>query len=271
MGKDTKQYGVSVTVCTYEQEWEKLKMTLDSIMCQKGVEFEIIISDDGSKVNHYDEVTKYFQDKSFTDYTFVSSEVNTGIVKNTIRALEVSTKQFVKFISPGDCILEEDTLCRWIEFVIKSGKRWSFADVVPYKKEKGVICKVNDMEEHPKLKDEYRKGVDEISRWNYVVLNDIAIGAAVIVELDLFREYLSKIDGRVVYAEDNVYRLMMYDGVVGAYYPESTILYEVGCGISTKGDSEWNNLISKDWNETLKIMEETYNPDDPLHRKVMNG
>ena len=164
--------------------------------------------------------------------------------------------------------MEEKTLCHWAEFLKESGKRWSFADVVPYKKDQGEICKV-DVEEHPRLKEDYKKGIDEISRWNYVVLNDIAVGAAIIAETELIREYLLKIDGRVVYAEDNIYRLMMYDGVVGAYYPRDMILYEVGCGISTNGDAEWDRLISKDWDETNRIMRETYNPDDPLHRKIM--
>ena len=68
--------------------------------------------------------------------------------------------------------MEEGTLCRWLEFLIKSGKRWSFADVDSYQIEEGVIRKV-DVEEHPKLKEEYRKGDDELSRWNYVVLHDV--------------------------------------------------------------------------------------------------
>ena len=236
MGKDTDQASVSVIVCTYEQEWEKLKMTLDSIICQKGVNVEVVITDDGSVIDHHDKVLKYFEEVSFTSYTFVRSKIN--------------------------------TLCHWAEFLKESGKRWSFADVVPYKKDQGEICKV-DVEEHPRLKEDYKKGIDEISRWNYVVLNDIAVGAAIIAETELIREYLLKIDGRVVYAEDNIYRLMMYDGVVGAYYPRDMILYEVGCGISTNGDAEWDRLISKDWDETNRIMRETYNPDDPLHRKIM--
>lgn len=270
MSKSINEAGVSICILTYDQSWEKLKMTLDSIICQKGIDFEIIISDDGSEENHFEEVSKYFQDRVFTDYTFISSEKNTGIVQNSIRASLACRKQFAKIISPGDCLLEEDTLCQWIEFLRKSGKRWSFADVVPYRKKGGAICKVS-AEEHPRLKEEYRKGDDEISRWNYVVLNDIAVGAAMIIEKDLFCEYLSKIDGRVVYAEDNIYRLMMYDGVVGIYYPQSTILYEYGCGISTRDDGEWDRKISKDWDETTKIMFETYNPDDMLQGKVLFG
>ena len=270
MGKDINKTGVSVGVCTYEQEWEKLKMTLDSIICQKGIDFEIIISDDNSKINHYDKIVQYFQDRTFTDYTFIGSEKNTGIVKNVIRVLSASSKPFVKIISPGDCLLKEDTLCQWLKFLDESGKRWSFADVSPYKNNGGVIQRVS-VEEHPRLKEDYRKGIDEISRWNYVVLNDIAVGAAIIAERELLNEYLSKIDGRVVYAEDNIYRLMMYDGVVGAYYPQSTILYEFGSGISTRNDEKWNELISMDWKETNKIMRETYNPDDPFHRKMVNG
>lgn len=81
MRSNTNQTGVSVIVCTYEQEWEKLKMTLDSIICQTGVDVELIITDDGSVVNHQDKVVKYFQEKSYTTYKFIHSEINTGIVK----------------------------------------------------------------------------------------------------------------------------------------------------------------------------------------------
>lgn len=270
MKKNVREAGVSIYVLTYEQSWKKLKMTLDSVICQKGIDFEIIISDDGSEENHHEDVSKYFQDRLFTDYTFIGSEQNTGIVQNAIRASLACRKSHVKIISPGDCLLEEDTLCRWFEFLRESGKRWSFSDVVPYKNDGGVICKVS-AEEHPRLKEEYRKGDDEISRWNYVGLNDIAVGVAMMTESELFCEYLSKIDGRVVYAEDNIYRLMMYDGVVGIYYPQSTILYEYGCGISTRADREWDRKISKDWNETNKIMFETYNSGDMLQRKVLSG
>lgn len=270
MRRKINETGVSICILTYDQSWDKLKMTLDSIICQKGIDFEIIISDDGSKENHSEEISKYFQDRLFIDYTFINSEKNTGIVQNSIRASVACRKSHVKIISPGDCILEEDTLCRWLEFLTKSGKRWSFADVDSYQNDGGVIRKVS-VEEHPKLKEEYRKGDDEISRWNYVVFNDIAVGAAMIIEKDLFCEYLSKIDGRVVYAEDNIYRLMMFDGVVGVYYPHSTVLYEYGCGISTRDDGEWDRKISKDWNETNKIMLETHNPEDMLQRKVLFG
>lgn len=266
----TSETGVSVCILTYEQSWEKLKMTLDSIVCQKGVDFEVIISDDGSQENHYEKVREYFQNKLFTAYTFINSEKNTGIVQNSIRASAVCRKSHIKIISPGDCILREDTLSKWIKFLAKNGKRWSFADVEPYQIDGGIIRKVS-MEEHPRLKEEYRKGDDEVSRWNYVVLNDIAVGAAMIIEKDLFCEYLSKIDGRVVYAEDNIYRLMMYDGIVGIYYPQRVILYEYGSGISTRDDKEWNRKISKDWDETKRIMFETYNPEDALQGKVLFG
>lgn len=270
MKNSINETGVSICVLTYKQSWEKLKRTLDSIICQKEVDFEIVISDDGSEENHSEEVRNYFQDKQYIDYTFISSERNTGTVQNFIRAAKVCKKPYVKMIGPGDCILEEDTLCRWLEFLTKSGKRWSFSDVEPYRNEGGAIRKV-DAEEHPRLKEEYRKCDDELSRWNYVVLNDIAVGAAMMIEKDLLCEYLSKIDGRLVYAEDNIYRLMMYDGVVGVYYPESAVLYEYGCGVSTSNNKKWDELISKDWNETNRMMAETYNADDLIHRRVMNA
>ena len=38
MKKNMNEIGVSICVLTYEQSWEKIKMTLDSIICQKEVE-----------------------------------------------------------------------------------------------------------------------------------------------------------------------------------------------------------------------------------------
>ena len=73
------------------------------------------------------------------------------------------------------------------------------------------------------------------------------------------------------FLDGTMWYFMMYDGVVGVYYPQSAILYECNCGISTCGDRKWNELVSKDWNETNRMMVETYNPDDLIHRRVMNA
>lgn len=42
---------VSIIVATYNADWQKLMMTINSIIIQSGVKFEIIFADDGSKLN----------------------------------------------------------------------------------------------------------------------------------------------------------------------------------------------------------------------------
>ena len=54
---------ITVILCTYNPTIEELVITLDSIVNQRDVSFEIVISDDGSKDNHKEfiETVKTFE------------------------------------------------------------------------------------------------------------------------------------------------------------------------------------------------------------------
>lgn len=71
---------------------------------------------------------------------------------------------------------------------------------------------------------------------------------------DLWIKYLEMIAGKVVYAEDNSYRIMMYAGEKFAYIAQSYLLYEYGTGISTNGNKVWAERMRKDWQATNRIM-----------------
>ena len=62
------KYSVAVTVGTYNPIWKKLEATLRSILQQKNVNFQIIISDDGSKYNCFNEAKELFKKYGFSDY-----------------------------------------------------------------------------------------------------------------------------------------------------------------------------------------------------------
>ena len=51
---------VSVVVLTYNPDLRGLKRTLRSVMLQTGVNFEIIIADDGSSDNLSEEIKAFF-------------------------------------------------------------------------------------------------------------------------------------------------------------------------------------------------------------------
>ena len=47
---------VSIIVATYNADWQKLMMTINSIIIQSGVKFEIIFVDDGLKIKWNDKI-----------------------------------------------------------------------------------------------------------------------------------------------------------------------------------------------------------------------
>ena len=57
---DKNSVEVSVLVLTYNSNLDKLIDTVKSVIDQRGVSLEIVISDDGSKVKHFDELKDFF-------------------------------------------------------------------------------------------------------------------------------------------------------------------------------------------------------------------
>ena len=62
------KYDFSVIVVTYNAIWDKLKLTLDSIIRQSFENFEIVMADDGSKEDVFDKVEAFFAENNFTRY-----------------------------------------------------------------------------------------------------------------------------------------------------------------------------------------------------------
>ena len=60
---------ISVLVLIYNSKYEKIRPTLNSIVCQKNINYEIIFADDGSKEQHMDEIHDFFV-KIITKYHF---------------------------------------------------------------------------------------------------------------------------------------------------------------------------------------------------------
>lgn len=261
---------VSIIVCCYNSKWVSLLFTLESIICQENISYEIIIADDGSKDNLKLEIENYFNSKKFANWLMVCSERNQGTVKNIYSALKVANGKYVKTISPGDAIIDKYTLRNWIDYNNSNGYRWSFSDAIYY---------VDDIKErkyvsansHPNNITPYIKHDSEKCRWNYLVLDDIALGAAFLCECSLELEYEEIIKDHVIYAEDNIWRIMMFDGIVGGYYPKDAILYEYGTGISTSGSDWWSDKLEQDWNASNEIMRRHCNSDDIFQKRVVKA
>ena len=260
-------FEVSVIVATYNSVYEKIILTIDSIICQKGVNIELIVTDDGSEKHYFDEIKEHLRNKRFFNFKLIEHKENQGTVLNVYDGAMKSSCKFVKTISPGDMLASDDVLYKWVQKIVYKDYGWSFSDAVYYCKENDRYIAV-ERNTHPQIVEPYLRENNAVCRWNYVVNDDIAMGATLFCSLHLIKKYLERIINKVKYAEDNIWRLMMYDGIVPYYHPFETVLYECNTGISTSGGDRWSELLSVDWAEANKIMSENSNEEDSLQKRM---
>ena len=79
---------VSVIIISYNPVWEKFENTLLSVVMQKRITMEIILSDDGSAQNLFHEAECLLQRHGIKNYQFLASDKNRGTVKNVYAALK---------------------------------------------------------------------------------------------------------------------------------------------------------------------------------------
>ena len=109
----------SVLMLTYNSSWNKTRQTLYSVLVQKDVSFEIIIADDGSEENNFEKICDYLAAWNFTAYSLVANERNQGIVRNFNSGLVLCKGEYIKLLSPGDFLYDENTLSAYREAIIR--------------------------------------------------------------------------------------------------------------------------------------------------------
>ena len=237
---------VSVIVVMFNPVLMRLYQTLDSIMMQKGITYEVIVCDDGSQRRYENELVGYFAEKHFNSYTLLFHDQNHGTVANFWSGLDKARGKYTKIISPGDRLTDEDILCKWIRFTEEKDAAWSFADTYYYHIADGTE-KLTKQGAHPQSIRPYLKGQREKCIWAYTAVGDSANGAAIIGKTQVLLSYCKMIkDQGILYAEDLMYHIMMFQGIIGSYYPHEAVFYEYGTGISSSSDTVWQVRIQND-------------------------
>jgi len=98
---------MSVLVLQYNASVIEVQKTIQSILRQQNIEFEIVVADDGSKENHFTQLEDYFKARGFSHYTLVNNPHNGGTVKNILSGVKMCNGKYVKCISPGDYLYDE--------------------------------------------------------------------------------------------------------------------------------------------------------------------
>jgi len=245
---------VSVIVATYNPDWTKFRNTLRSIICQKNVDFDIVISDDGSKVDHFDKVEQFFQENNFHAYKLVKNIENQGTVKNSILALQNTDSKYVKGISPGDFLYDENALFRFVDFAEKNPADAYFGNAVFYSVNEKNAIKLYEDKHNPKDYTPWIKKDLKRIRKNYIISRDYILGASFLCKRTLYLDYVKRLDNIIKYAEDFSFVWYVADNRKILYLDSPFVFYEFGSGISTNSSDKWRKILRNDNLNGFEIM-----------------
>ena len=263
-----KHYDISVLILTYEQDKQAVLLALASAVIQKGVSFQIIISDDGSSVVYAEDYIKFMKKNNFEDYQILLHESNQGTVKNLKSAIDAAEGDYIKGRAPGDCFTSDDCLKLWLNDIKNKGSQLSFCDTVQYyKTDHGFQCMAGMA--RPQAPEVYKKR-KALQKKYYLLFNDIFLGASPLLERKIAQKYVALIADKVKYAEDNMYRLMILDGIQCSHFCHNALFYEWGTGVSTKSDSPYAKRLKTDW-EVISQYIYDHCPDGYFGEKLRMG
>lgn len=246
---------ITVMIASYNPVWEKIKKTVMSVIRQRNVNCEIVITDDGSGNDYFNELESLFKENNFTGYVLVHAEKNEGTCRNIYKGLMKTTGEYVKLISPGDYLYSDNSLADWLSVTKDKNADLCFGDVICYRNT-GKSVEITAVDRRPQNVGIYnnRRYKTKDIYLNYVFLDDAIFGSCFITKTKLLITYLGRMMGFLKYAEDMTYRSMIVDGARVVYYEKPVIWYEYGTGISTKKDSEWDRILTEERNKTLEYI-----------------
>ena len=245
---------ISVCVLTYRPDYEKLFITLTSIIRQQGCSYEIIIADDGTPDFRQDVIEVWMSEHGISDYCIVRSMENRGTVRNVWNAYAVAHGRYVKAISPGDFLYNDTALAGMLQFMEQEGYRIAFGRSCYYSRSGAQVYIYNVMNPY-QLRPYLERNTAAIKE-AYLVCQDYANGASFMGERELVTAYINLICGRVVYTEDAAYILMVADDIPLGLWNQNFIWYESGTGISGGSSPAWIERVKTDNRATFALMAE---------------
>ena len=236
-------FDVSVIILTYFPDKEKLFKTLKSVLLQKGVSYEILIADDGSDNFFQQDIEEMMKQYNFTDFKIVAHDKNQGTVLNFYDAVKLSSGNVIKPISPGDYLYNENTISDFYNFMIQHNADVAFGNLIYY-----------DFENELKIFNKKEPICDELyfCYENYnskkiskrlTKFSDSICGASIFYKTSAILDGLSKIAGRVIYAEDFVTQIFALEGKRILKKEDFAVFYEYGTGISTNQTSPSKRML----------------------------
>lgn len=252
-------FDISVIVCCYNPDIDKLKKTLLSINNQIGVTVQIVISDDGSSIIYRNLIENWCHNQDITNIIYNFLPNNIGTVRNILSAIKFCESDYVKTISPGDYLFDKFSLCKYVEALKNDNVAISYGRAVYYTPEGFLLNYSNPINNKLFTNKKYSK---------YAVLyNDHILGATIACKKKFLYRVLSQIQGKSLLVEDQILvAIAILDGYDVIPINDYVIWYEYGLGVSTCGV---NLQIIKDEYAITRYIEENYN--SVLSKKIVKN
>lgn len=241
---------VSIVVLTYNPVWEKLKHTLESILLQRGILFEIVLSDDGSEVNWFYKAKDLMEKHNFHNIKIIEHMNNVGTVKNLYDAIQVCGGEYYFGISPGDYFYDDSTILNLYNFAKVNDAKIVFGDAVYYTKYNNIkeeLELARGIPSDPLFPSLYSDNKMKCIRMLLLGGNNI-LGSVYFRSVEFAKKYLERFVGKVRYLEDYpslIYAIMECEKIF--YFPYYVIWYEYGEGISTATNLVWKAKLRRDF------------------------
>lgn len=248
MEKLEKKIQVSVIVATFNPDIDKLELTINSVLKQKDIEYEIIICDDGSLVDYSKELQQIFCKNAFTNYKLINSNTNNGTVINCYNGIKESSGEYVYLISPGDYLYEKTTLFDMYSFALIKNADIVFGDALFYSNIDGIINTEIKGLNAPFFIKPFLSKNGVIHYQDFFNCGNYILGATILRKQEIALKYLGEFVGISKYVEDySSNGSAILDEKSIYYFNNYVVWYESSTGISNQKSDKWQKLINSDY------------------------
>lgn len=253
---------VSIIVLTYNPDPAKLRATLSAAVAQRGVEVEIIISDDGSAQKDFRFLPEFFAEHHFSNWRLVENPVNRGTVHNCYAGVSAASGAFVFLTSPGDILFSDTTMQQFYDFAKARNAQLCFGNAVRYCAENGKVRRTNN-HSIPAVPDVYGEGASLKNQKTAFFGDTFIIGACYFRSRDFAAKYFEKLLDVCKFMEDTPSTMLaLADGIPICYCDRNIVFYEDGTGVSTGAKEKWRKILHADLCSALTLLQSLH-PKDP--------
>lgn len=253
----TNEIQVSTVIVQYNPCLKKVMRTIYSVAQQEKINNEIIIADDGSKEDYFDELENLLKQLGVKNYAFVKNKINQGTVKNLLSGFYKANGKYIYAISPGDMLFDKETLWELYDFSERNKAICTFGNAIYFEEKDDIyIKKLPNQPEKPQI---FSTNMPRCFGKLAMAEGMNICGASYFREREYAIKYVSGIANTAKYVEDTTSALLsLIDGKRIVWFDRNVIWYECGSGISTSSNPVWMKRIQEDVSNTRLEIEKKY-------------